>query len=116
MVQRVLILEDIAADAAVQIVSIFTALQDKAPEVFHLEKNKETSKGDIIRYVKKWNRFKELVGKFEKLLSEFPYRCARSLLNHLSNLSICIIKSNQYGSSTGSSIILINFFPQLQLF
>ena len=31
-------------------------------------------------------------------------------------LSICIIKSNQYGSSTGSSIILINFFPQLQLF
>ena len=86
MVQRVLILEDIAADAAVQIVSIFTALQDKAPEVFHLEKNKETSKGDIIRYVKKWNRFKELVGKFEKLLSEFPYRCARSLLNDLSNL------------------------------
>ena len=67
MVQRVLILEDIAADAAVQIVSIFTALQDKAPEVFHLEKNKETSKGDIIRYVKKWNRFKELVGKYEKI-------------------------------------------------
>ena len=64
MVQRVLILEDIAADAAVQIVTIFFALQDKAPEVFHLEdKNKETSKGDIIRYVKKWNRFKELIGK-----------------------------------------------------
>ena len=63
MVQRVLILEDIAADAAVQIVTIFSALQDKAPEVFHLDKNKETSKGDIIRYVKKWNRFKELIGK-----------------------------------------------------
>jgi len=76
MVQRVLILEDIAADAAVQIVSIFTALQDKAPEVFHLEKNKETSKGDIIRYVKKWNRFKELVVILNASMREIEDRWA----------------------------------------
>ena len=80
MVQRVLILEDIAADAAVQIVSIFTALQDKAPEVFHLEKNKETSKGDIIRYVKKWNRFKELVGKYEKITLGIPVSLREKLV------------------------------------
>ena len=62
LVQRVVVLEDIAADAAVQICTLFTTLQDKAPEqIFVIAGNKETSKGDIVRYVKKWNRFKELI-------------------------------------------------------
>ena len=61
LVQRVVVLEDIAADAAVQICTYFANLQDNAPQIFVIEEKKDTSKGDIMRYVKKWNRFKELI-------------------------------------------------------
>ena len=40
LVQKVLVLEDIAADAAVQICMHFTVLQDQAPELFVIQNNK----------------------------------------------------------------------------
>lgn len=77
LVQRVVALEDIAADAAVQICVLFTQMQDRAPEVFIVEgKTKETSKGDIIRYVRKWNRFKELITVLNASLREIEDRWA----------------------------------------
>ena len=40
LVQKVVVLEDIAADAAVQICMHFTVLQDKGPEIFIIDDNK----------------------------------------------------------------------------
>jgi len=76
LVQKVVVLEDIAADAAVQICMHFTALQDKGPDTFVIEGNKQTSKGDIVRYVRKWNRFKELILILNASLREIEDRWA----------------------------------------
>ena len=43
MVNKVIALEDIAADAAVQISNVFNAFLDKAPGVFAIDGNAETS-------------------------------------------------------------------------
>ena len=67
---------DINADAAVQICMHFTILQDQAPNAFVLENNPETSKGDIVRYVRKWNRFKELIVVLNASLREIEDRWA----------------------------------------
>ena len=76
LVQRVVVLEDIAADAAVQICMHFSLLQDQGPKVFVIEGKSETSKGDILRYVKKWNRFKEIILVLNASLREIEDRWA----------------------------------------
>ena len=38
---------------------LFSMVLDQVPNLFWLENNsQETSKEDVVRYVKKWNRFK----------------------------------------------------------
>ncbi len=75
LVQKVIILEDIAADAAVQICMLYTFLQENAPDLFCVEAHKsETSKADVIRYVSKWNRFKELILLLNASLREIEDR------------------------------------------
>lgn len=76
LAQKVVNLEDIAADAAVQICMLFTFLQDKAPDLFVLDGKCETSKGDAVRYVRKWNRFKELIVLLNASLREIEDRWA----------------------------------------
>ena len=43
MVNKVIALEDIAADAALQISNVFNAFIDKAPGVFAMDGNDDTS-------------------------------------------------------------------------
>ena len=80
LVERVIILEDIAADSAVQICALFSLVRDKAHEVFMMSddehERKDTSKMDLIRYVKKWNQFKELILLLNASLKEIEDRWA----------------------------------------
>merc|ERR1712008_560618 len=76
LVQRIVVLEDIAADAAVQICMHFSILQEQAPKVFVIEGKSETSKGDIVRYVRKWNRFTEIIVVLNASLREIEDRWA----------------------------------------
>ena len=41
--------------------SLFSTLQEQGPDVFVLDNVPDSSRGDVIRYVRKWNKFKELI-------------------------------------------------------
>ena len=60
LVERVIILEDIAADSAVQICALFSLVRDKAHEVFMMSddehEGKDTSKMDCWT-IYEWNRY-----------------------------------------------------------
>lgn len=76
IVQRVVNLEDIAADSAVQISSIFTLVEEKAPEVFIIEGDSRSSKHDVVRFVRVWQRFRELILVLNASLKEIEDRWA----------------------------------------
>lgn len=76
LIQRVLVLEDIAADAATQICSLFGTLQDKGPDVFVLDGQPDSSRGDVIRYVRRWNKFREIILVLNASLREIDDRWA----------------------------------------
>lgn len=40
---------------------MFSALKEQAPDLFVIDGDKESNRGDIIRFVKKWNKFNELI-------------------------------------------------------
>jgi len=40
---------------------MFTTLEEQAPNLFVIDGDKESNRGDIIRFVKRWNKFKELI-------------------------------------------------------
>ena len=54
----------------------FNFLQEQAPKVFVIEGKSETSKGDIVRYVRKWNRFTEIIVILNASLREIEDRWA----------------------------------------
>ena len=59
LIQNVIGVEDITKDSATQITMLFSNVLDQVPNLFLLENNsQETFKEDVVRYVKKWNRFK----------------------------------------------------------
>ena len=59
LIQNIIGVEDITKDSATQITMLFSNALDQVPNLFLLENNsQETFKEDVVRYVKKWNRFK----------------------------------------------------------
>lgn len=76
LIQRIVKLEDIAADAAVQISTLFTQLQEKAPEVFLVPSDPASSVHDANRYVKCFQKFKELILVLNARLLEIDDRWA----------------------------------------
>ena len=63
-------------DSATQITMLFSIILDQVPNLFLLENNsQETFKEDVVRYVKKWNRFKVYYNYnfqfHEKTISDF---------------------------------------------
>ncbi len=54
----------------------YLLFQEQAPKVFVIEEKSETSKGDIVRYVRKWNRFTEIIVVLNASLREIEDRWA----------------------------------------
>jgi hypothetical protein len=48
--------------------SLFSTLQDQGPDIFVLDGRPDSSRGDVIRYVRKWNKFKELIIVLVKII------------------------------------------------
>jgi hypothetical protein len=40
---------------------MFATLKEQAPSLFVIDGEKDSNRGDIIRFVKKWNKFNELL-------------------------------------------------------
>lgn len=76
LIERIVKLEDIAADAAVQISTLFTQVQNKAPEIFIIDSDPESSVHDANRYVKSFQKFKELILVLNARLREIDDRWA----------------------------------------
>lgn len=74
MADKVIALEDIAADAAIQISNVFKAFLEKAPGVFVMDGNDDTSVHDVARFVKSWGRFRELILVLNASLREIEER------------------------------------------
>ncbi|XP_045583707.2 centromere/kinetochore protein zw10 homolog isoform X1 [Procambarus clarkii] len=61
VVVRVVGLEDISADAALALITLLNLLKDNIPPLFQVEGDARTSPGDVIRRVRLWGKFCELI-------------------------------------------------------
>ena len=73
---KVLRLEDISADSATRISSLLNSLEGKLPDLFQVEGESKSSKHDVVRYVRAWQRFKELILVLNANLKEIEDRWA----------------------------------------
>lgn len=76
LINRVVALEDIAADSAQQISSLFNFMKEKLPDVFVIEGQDKSSKYDILRYLQLWQKFDELILVLNANLKEIDDRWA----------------------------------------
>jgi len=80
LIQHITGLEDISADMAEQLVSLLNQLVTKAPAVFGPVKGKVLETGpsphDVIRFVRRWSKFKELILVLGTSLREIDERWA----------------------------------------
>jgi centromere/kinetochore protein ZW10 len=79
LVSRIIGLEDISADVAVQIVTLFKSFEEKLPDVFVAEDGAGgggTSRHDVVRFVRSWQRFRELIFVLDANLREIEERWA----------------------------------------
>ena len=67
LIGKVVALEDIAADSATQICSLYLQVQDQGPKLFD-------DKRDVIVYVKRWTKFCELILVLNASLREIDDR------------------------------------------
>ncbi|KAK8726414.1 hypothetical protein OTU49_010253 [Cherax quadricarinatus] len=61
VVARVVSLEDISADAALALINLLNLLKDNVPPLFQVEGETKTNPGDVIRQVRLWGKFCELI-------------------------------------------------------
>ncbi|KAK4295906.1 hypothetical protein Pmani_031551 [Petrolisthes manimaculis] len=63
VIARVVVLEDISADSALALINILNLLHDFVPSLFKVDgdDNDETSRGDVVRVVRLWSKFSELI-------------------------------------------------------
>ena len=73
LIEKVVALEDIAADSANQISQLYGSIKENGPEIFVFEDKKE-SKTDVVIYVKKWTKFCELIRILNASLREIDDR------------------------------------------
>jgi len=80
LIQHITGLEDISADTAEHLVSLLNQLVTKAPAVFGPAKGKVEESGpspnDVVRYVRRWGKFKELILVLGTSLREIDERWA----------------------------------------
>lgn len=61
VVIRVVGLEDISADSALALINLLNLLKDNIPPLFQVEGEAKTNPGDVIRHVRLWGKFCELI-------------------------------------------------------
>lgn len=61
VVTRVVSLEDISADAALALINLLNLLKDNVPALFQVEGETRTNPGDVVRHVRLWGKFCELI-------------------------------------------------------
>jgi len=75
LISRVIGLEDISADVALQIVELFKFFEQKLPDVFVAkDTGTATSRHDVVRFVRSWQRFRELIFVLDASLREIEER------------------------------------------
>ncbi len=76
LTNHTLALEDIAADSATQMATLFAFVEEKAPEIFVIDDDDSSSRHDVVRFVCSWQRFKELIFVLNASLREIEDRWA----------------------------------------
>ena len=76
LIDQIVKLEDIAADSATQISTLFSLFVEKAPDLFVIDHDKRSSKHDVIRFVRLWPKLKELILVLDANLKEIDDRWA----------------------------------------
>ncbi|KAK3876808.1 hypothetical protein Pcinc_018426 [Petrolisthes cinctipes] len=61
VIARVVGLEDISADSALALINILNLLNDFVPSLFKVDGEDQTSPGDVVRVVRLWPKFCELI-------------------------------------------------------
>ena len=75
LIEKVLILEDIAADSAEQICNLYATVLKNGPQIFVLEdSNEKEGRIHIVSYVKLWHKFNELIIILNASLKEIEDR------------------------------------------
>ena len=54
--------------------SLFSVLEERAPDVFVIDGDDRSSKFDVVRFVKAWQKFKELIYVLNASLREIEDR------------------------------------------
>lgn len=77
VVARVVTLEDISADAALALITILTHLKDFVPSLFKVEGEEDPGPGEVLRCVRLWGKFSELIVVLGASLQDIQDRWAQ---------------------------------------
>ncbi|XP_050712012.1 centromere/kinetochore protein zw10 homolog isoform X2 [Eriocheir sinensis] len=77
VVSRVVTLEDISADAALALITLLTLLKDFVPSLFRVEGEEDPGPGEVLRCVRLWGKFSELIVVLGASLQDIENRWAQ---------------------------------------